>query len=84
LSEPYIKKEEEGTRKKELFVGTNKQLKLLNYKVFLNSDSSFFLWISRSHNVMSSDFVISEEKLETCYLRIRRLSPLSGLVIKNN
>jgi hypothetical protein len=63
LSEPYIKKEEEGrrknekgTRKKELFVGTNKQLKLLNYKVFLNSDSSFFLWMSRSHNAMSSDF----------------------------
>jgi len=63
LSEPYIKKEEEGrrkkeqgTRKKELFVGTNKQLKLLNYKVFLNSDSSFFLWMSRSHNAMSTDF----------------------------
>jgi len=62
LSEPYIKKEEEGrrkkekgTRKKELFVGTNKQLKLLNYKVFLNSDSYFFLWMPRSHNVMCSD-----------------------------
>jgi hypothetical protein len=29
-------------------------------------------------------FLVSEEKLETCYLRIRRLSPISGLVIKNN
>jgi len=50
LSEPYIKKEEEGRRKKELFVEPNKQLKLLN------SDSSFFLWISRSRKAMSSDF----------------------------
>ena len=50
------KKKEQGTRKKELFVGSNKQLKLLNYKVFLNSDSSFFLSMSRAHNAMSSDF----------------------------
>jgi hypothetical protein len=37
------KKEEGKRRKKELLVGTNKQLTLLNYKVFFNSDSSFFL-----------------------------------------
>ena len=50
-------KKEEGKRnKEETIVCGNKQLKLLNYKVFLNSDSSFFLWRSRSHNAMSSDF----------------------------
>ncbi len=50
------KKKEEGKRnKEERIVCGNKQLKLLNYKVFLNSDSSFFLWMSRSHNFMCSD-----------------------------